>query len=171
MVRGRMRGRPRQASRTNGERRPAYARRVGKGRLWGRSGPFGRAASALAGSPRATGASWSTHWKMGGSHLEPTAISGALRQVLHHGTSRIYSTRLSRSQYYATRTRPTGASASRPTGRNAIGVQPECPRWVKLGPGAMSAQCPDQPRKRPCSGQQRGLKSAIRRHMQCSKPW
>jgi hypothetical protein len=125
-----MRGRPRQASRTNGERRPAYARRVGKGRLWGRGGSFGRAASALAGSPCATGASWSTHRKMGSSHLEPTAISGALRQVLHHGTSRIYSTRLSRSQYYATRTRPTGASASGPTGRNAIGVQPECPRWV-----------------------------------------
>jgi hypothetical protein len=40
----------------------------------------------------------------------------------------MYSTRLSRSQSYATRTRPTGASASGPTGRNALG--PECPRWV-----------------------------------------
>ena len=124
-----MRRRPRQASRTNGERRPAYARRVGKGRLWGRGGSFGRAASALGGPHCAAGTSWSTHRKMGSSHLEPTAISGALRQVLHHGTSRIYSTRLSRSQYYATRTRPTGASESGPTGRNAIGVQP---RWVRI---------------------------------------
>ena len=29
-----------------------------------------------------------------------------------------------------------------------------CLRWVKLGPGAMSAQCPDYPRKRRCSGHQ-----------------